>query len=512
MKNAFIHIIKHKLAIFGLIMAVFYQFLFIICWQTGFGSIPNNISNLKVAIVNQDPHIGSTLTKSLAKEMPFKTTVESSMYQAKEQLSNREVHMVVKIPKDFTANVTNPNKKAKLDYYINESNPMLVASSMESTASSVNAAIDKQFVTSTLDKVLTKLNVPSSQAAKIVQQSSHRVVPDVHKLHHDTNMGHVMAPFMLGLAGFIASMILQLNLFNASRMIGGVATKWQKFHARNIINLVMAALCSLIAASLVELFNVPVTKGFFTLWGFQFLAMLAFMAITQMFVILFGLYGLMCNLTILIVQTMLAGGSIPRAALPDFYYYLGKVMPMKYSVNGTFDILLGGPSVINDVFALLLFAIIGFMICVLFTAIVVKDEEPKKPIQYADNEEEVSELMPSFHHEHHEHHKDAVHENQFADQDNLDIHKHKSNIHEIPHDLTKKSKKLSEPEKEMKQNDSIQKTPGDNSYTSTLRKEWTDLNKNIQTEPAKTPLNKKSHHNDKGIREALRKLGENEKH
>ncbi|MFC7392895.1 YhgE/Pip domain-containing protein [Scopulibacillus cellulosilyticus] len=517
MKNAFVHILKHKLAIFGLVMAVFYQFLFIICWQTGFGSIPNNVSNLKVAIVNEDPHIGSTITNALVKELPYKTKVEHSMYKARDELSDRKVHMIVKIPKDFTKDVTNLSKKAQLDYYVNESNPMLVASTMESTASNVASAIDKKFVQTTLDKVLSRLNVPDNQAAKIVKQASQRVIPDIHKIHHDTNMGHVMAPFMLGLAGYIAAMILQLNLFNASRMIGGVASKWQKFAARNIINLITAFVCSFIAVCLVELFNVPVNKGFFVMWGFQFVAMLAFMAVTQIFVILFGLYGLLVNLTILILQTQIAGGSIPIAALPDFYYYLGKIMPMKYTVNGTFDILLGGPSIINDVFALVLFVVIGFIICVFFTSTIVKEEETEKPIQYADNEEEVEEVMPSFHHEEHVHHEHKeVPANQYVSatsQRNLMKNKEtdtmpirKPNIHEIPHDLTKKSKKTAEKQESILNKD--QKDTSDDSYRSALRKEWTDLNKDI-TEPSKTPLKGKKSHDDKGIREALRELGKN---
>ncbi|MEW9676803.1 ABC transporter permease [Lentibacillus sp. L22] len=397
LKNAITHILTHRLAIFGICIAIFYQFLFIICWQTGFGSIPNNTSHLKVAIINEDTEIGPALTNALAKQLPFRTKVEHSLPQAREKLERRTIQMIVRVPENFTQRVGNLQDKAQIDFFVNESNPLLIGNTVTQTAATVTAKIDQQFATHALERIMGKPNIPQGQIQKLVHQASQRVIPDVHKIHQEENMGNLMAPFMLGLAGFIAAMILQLNLFNASRMIGDVANKWQKFAVRNGINVVIAIICSFIASELLVLFQVPMVKGFFAIWGFQFLVMLAFIALTQIFVILFGLYGLFFNITILIIQTMLAGGSIPRVALPDFYYHLGKVMPMKYSVDGSFDLLLGGTTVSKDILALIIITIICIGICVLLTAIVIKDEKKDKPVQYANNEEEITDVLPPFH-------------------------------------------------------------------------------------------------------------------
>lgn len=59
-------------------------------------------------------------------------------------LNGREVQMVLHIPAEFTKQLQTPGQQAKINYTINESNPALIKSMMQSVAGGVTASVGKE--------------------------------------------------------------------------------------------------------------------------------------------------------------------------------------------------------------------------------------------------------------------------------------------------------------------------------------------------------------------------------
>ncbi|MFC4619545.1 YhgE/Pip domain-containing protein [Camelliibacillus cellulosilyticus] len=378
MKKALIELLKHRLTRFGLILAVFYQFLFIAVWMTGYGSMPNNLSHLKVAIINEDQSLGKQLAKKLDQGLPYQTKVMADLTTAKSELNHRDIQMIVRIPSDFTKRVKNPKKVAHIQFLVNESNPMLVSSTTEQLAASVTQSINQQIGSTVLTETFRKLGVSNRKIKPIIEQTSREVTADIKKIHHVTSMAYQMTPFMISMAGFVASMVLQLNMFNAGRMLSDIVGGWRMFFARSTVNVVTSVIVAFIATFLITLFGAPINHHFFIIWGFQCLAVLAFMFFTKMFVLAFGIYGLIPNLTFLIVQVIISGAVIPRVVLPPFYYNLGNILPMTYALQGNMDLILGGPSIAPSAWILVIFILVCLDICFLLTAYDVDKEKRKR--------------------------------------------------------------------------------------------------------------------------------------
>jgi uncharacterized phage infection (PIP) family protein YhgE len=162
-----------------------------------------------------------------------------------------------------------------------------------------------------------------------------------------------MVPMMMVLASYVGAMIMGMNIEQSGMAISASTTRWARFAARSLINVVSAAAVSLVGASLLAALGGQIEAGFLALWGFQFLFLLTFMFVSQMFLYLFGMAGMLFNIMLLSVQLVSSGAMVPRELLNDFYTGLSKLLPATYAVDGNMNILFGGPGVGNDAIALL---------------------------------------------------------------------------------------------------------------------------------------------------------------
>ncbi len=119
--------------------------------------MPSKINQLPVAIVNQDKD-STTLKKQLKKSLPFKhVKTDLNMKQAKSQLNDREIYLIIDIPKDFNANLKkiDGQSKGELKFYINYANPMTSVSAMETVAKSVGNHVQKSVLLQQSKGILT---------------------------------------------------------------------------------------------------------------------------------------------------------------------------------------------------------------------------------------------------------------------------------------------------------------------------------------------------------------------
>ncbi|CAM3459457.1 YhgE/Pip domain-containing protein [Marinicrinis lubricantis] len=369
MKQAFQAFFKQKTTMIGMMTAMMFQIIFSIVWMTGYDGVTNNVDQLKIAVVNEDETMGAAVVDNLKTVLPFQVETETALEQAQSRLDDREVQMVVHIPGDFSHQLQTPGQTVQLAYYINESNPALIKSMMSEAAARITAAVNKEAIASSAAIVLSSANVPADQLTPISQGISERVTSQFQYTNTVPGMSSQMIPMMMVLASYVGAMIMAMNLEQSSMMLGQSISKWRKFGVRSLINIISAAVISLVGSSLVVALGAHVEQGFLSLWMFQGLFLMTFMFVSQIFVILFGVAGMLCNIILLSAQLVSSGAMVPRELLSDFYTAISSIFPATYAVEGSMNILFGGPSAFGSVLQLLLIMAGAVVIGLLGTAL-----------------------------------------------------------------------------------------------------------------------------------------------
>lgn len=343
MKQAIKAFFKQPTTWVGIMTAVMFQLIFSVIWMTGYNGVSDNVKNLKIAVVNEDPQTGSKVTDNLVRNLPFATSQADSLEAAKQQLENRQIHMILQIPADFSKQLAAPGQKATVYYTVNEANPAMVKSVMQGVAANVTATVNRETIGNGLQVALTQAKLPPQQVQGMAAGFSERVVSDFTSIHPVSGFANQMVPMMMVLASYVGAMIMSLNLQQSAAALSGTIGKWQQLFARGFINAAAAVVISLVGTSLVTALGGQLEKGFVTMWSYQFLFILTFMFVAQMFLLMFGPAGMLLNIILLSVQLVTSGAMVPRELLSDFYQGLGSYLPATYAVNGLLDILFGGP-------------------------------------------------------------------------------------------------------------------------------------------------------------------------
>jgi YhgE/Pip-like protein len=364
----------------GIATAIMFQLIFSIVWMTGYDGVSNNTSHLKIAIVNEDAGLGKQIAEQIGSGLPFQVSVEASVDEARQKLNDRDVQMVMHIPADFSKRLQTPGQKSELQYWVNESNPAMIKSVMSGVAANVTAAVNKQAVAAGAQAVLTQMNVPAAQAQSTAEALSEKVTANVQSTNPVTGMNNQMVPMMLVLASFVGSMIMGMNLQQASVMIGPKVARWHKFAARGVLNVAAAVVTALVGSSFVMLLGGQSAHGFMALWGFETLCLLAFMFFSQLFLLLLGNAGMLLNIIMLSAQLVSSGAMVPRELLSDFYYDLGRFLPATYAVEGNMNLLFGGPGMGGAAAGLVTVMLCSIAIGLLITAL----RKEKAPAASAD--------------------------------------------------------------------------------------------------------------------------------
>ncbi|TYP68650.1 YhgE/Pip domain-containing protein [Paenibacillus methanolicus] len=342
----------------GIITALMFQVIFAVIWMTGYSGVsdPERLKQLNVGIVALDTKMGPQIAEQLKQSLPVTTLTVAAEEEAARMLNDRELQMVVTIPADFSTSASSQEGKAAIQYYINESNPQMIKSVMNSMAAQITSTVNKFAVTQGVQAVLTGAKFPAEQAAGAASALSERVTSDIQYSNVVDGMNNQMVPMMLVLASYVGSMLLGMNMQQSSMMLAGSFGRWQRFAARCIINVGAAVIVSLVGSSLVLALGGQSSHGFLAMWGFQALFVLTFMFLAQLFLLLFGMGGMLFNIIMLSIQLVSSGAMMPRELLPDFYHAISVVFPATYAVEGLMDLLFGGPGAGGAVLGLIVIA------------------------------------------------------------------------------------------------------------------------------------------------------------
>ncbi|XOK60054.1 YhgE/Pip domain-containing protein [Paenibacillus elgii] len=352
--------LKKPATIIGIVTAMMFQIIFSLVWMSGYQGVNENVKQLKIAVVNEDQGVGKRVEEQLVSSLPFRMISEPALSRAQEKLNNREVQMVLHLPADFSKQLQAQGEKGRIDYYINESNPALIKSIMQGVANGVTATVGKEAAAMGMQAVLVQANVPAAQAQSVAQGISDKVQSNIESVNPVQGMHNQMVPMMMVLASYVGAMIMGMNLQQATAMLGPSFSRWSKFGARVIINVVSAVFIALIGSSLVVAMGGQTAAGFVSLWLFQALFLMTFMFFSQMFLIVFGMAGMLFNIAMLSIQLVSSGAMVPRELLGGFYHTFSEYLPATYAVDGGMNVLFGGPSVSADAGAL-----VAIMLCCL---------------------------------------------------------------------------------------------------------------------------------------------------
>ncbi len=309
--------------------------------------------------------MGPQIAAGLEQNLPFNLSVNYPLEEAKQLLNERELQMVVVIPADFSQQAASAEGRASLEYFINESNPALIKSIMSGAASQITAEVNKQAVAAGIQSLLIQSNMPEAQAAGAAAGLSERVTTSLQSTNVVQGMNNQMVPMMMVLASYVGAMIMGMNLEQSGMAVSAAVSKWKRFAARTVLNVVAAILVSLIGSSLLVAFGGQIEQGFLHMWLFQLIFMLTFIFVSQMFLYVFGMAGMLFNIIALSAQLVSSGAIVPRELLSSFFIKLGDVLPATYAVDGNMNILFGGPSAASDALSLAVIAVIALAISAL---------------------------------------------------------------------------------------------------------------------------------------------------
>ncbi|GIP35431.1 YhgE/Pip domain-containing protein [Paenibacillus sp. J2TS4] len=354
---------KQRTTITGIAVAILFQLVFSVVWMTGYKEVNDRFDQLRLVIVNEDQEAGAILADTLAQSLPFHTEIAAAAADAESMLIERAAQMVITIPSGFHERLGQPGGGSiPLSFTINESNPSMIKSIMQNVASELTATVDLQATTAGVQAVLKQAGMPEEQARAVSSGVTGRVAKEIHSLYPVERMSDSMVPLMMVLASFVGSMLFSMNLMQSMQGIGTGYSKWSKYFVLLLLSVGTAVTVSAVGTTMVMLLGDTYSSGFGSVWAFQMLFLLAFIVFTQMFVLLFGMAGMLFNIIGLSVQLVTSGALVPTVLLSDTYRQISEYLPATYAVEGVMNLLFGGDGIGSAVRMLIVIMLVSIVV------------------------------------------------------------------------------------------------------------------------------------------------------
>lgn len=359
MKN----ILKHGGVKAGIFMIVFYQIVMLTVFMSGYSAIPKNVTNLTVAIVNEDQQSGTEFVQKLQEQLPFKVVTNESLEQAKTGLEDRDIHMIIRIPGDFTEKLSVQDGKAQLQYLINESNPTTITSSMKNVAAEITAQMGAQVQAQSFEGVLSSMQVPAEQSKQIVESTMGKVSSDIVLSNpQPAGMQNQMAPMFITMALYVGAMIYAMQSIGGMKQLQGQMGKWRAFFAMRGTNLLVSILAPLVGIGIYFMVQGYGVEVFLKMWMVHSLQLFVSIEFTSIFIMLLGQGGMLINMIFVLSQSIANGTSMSPEMMPGYFKFVSHITPMFYSTHLDYNILFGGGKTVEYAVGLALVGLGAFVI------------------------------------------------------------------------------------------------------------------------------------------------------
>lgn len=165
---------KQKLSWIVMAIAAVVALSFIWTLIPGFTKLPSNVDNMRVAIVDRDnKQISQQMKKGLKDNLPFKNVTAAKTNKGiKRQIKNRDVSMVIIIPKGFSSNVQT-GKPVHMKYYRGTANGMIETMAQKTAVSQINSKVKEQIQSKTMTGMIARQmqsEVASQMQSKVQAQ------------------------------------------------------------------------------------------------------------------------------------------------------------------------------------------------------------------------------------------------------------------------------------------------------------------------------------------------------
>ncbi|WP_339844209.1 ABC transporter permease [Paenibacillus sp. FSL W7-1088] len=359
MKN----ILKHGGVKAGIFMIVFYQIVMLTVFMSGYSVIPKNVTNLTVAIVNEDQQSGTEFVQKLQEQLPFKVVTNESLVQAKTGLEDRDIHMIIRIPGDFTEELSEQGGKAQLQYLINESNPTTITSSMKNVAAEITAQMGAQVQAQSFEGVLSSMQIPAEQSKQIVESTMGKVSSDIVLSNpQPAGMQNQMAPMFITMALYVGAMIYAMQSIGGMKQLQGQMGKWNAFFAMRGTNLLVSILAPLVGIGIYFMVQGYGVEVFMKMWMVHSLQLFVSIEFTSIFIMLLGQGGMLINMIFVLSQSIANGTSMSPEMMPGYFKFVSQITPMFYSTHLDYNILFGGGKTVEYAVRLALVGLGAFVI------------------------------------------------------------------------------------------------------------------------------------------------------
>lgn len=377
--RTFKSVLKRKETLFGILAAMMFQLIFVVVWLTGYDGVYERTNQFKVGIVNEDSKAGKKIVTALQKSDLFKLSQMDHLDEAKKELDQRNINMLIYLPEYLTENLL-AGENVSIEYYINHSSPMLTKQIMEKAATEINTNINDQ-IQQTFDKQLS-MEIPEKllsllendhiltellNETLITMQAKNKQTKLQQKIittNTNEKFTATLLPLLIVLASYISAMLISQHLQLAVGKLNHQKKRISLFVSRQMINILVAIILSLLTICLIFLFKMGSGQSFLLLWGFQTLLMFSFLALSQIFVMLFGNIGMVFNIALTAIQLVSSGAIVSRELLSPFYNSLGKLLPATYGVNSYLSFVFGGGNVVKDTKSLVIIICILLIIAI----------------------------------------------------------------------------------------------------------------------------------------------------
>ncbi|MEC0242185.1 hypothetical protein P4H66_20480 [Paenibacillus dokdonensis] len=364
MKNILMFL-KNKSVIGGIAMVLFYQVVMILIFMTGYSAIPKNMTEMSVAIVNEDKQAGKEIAAGLAKQLPFKMVTDLPLDKAQEQLNDRELALVIHIPQDFTKQLSTSGTKAKMDFFMNQSNPAMVSSSMQSVVTQITTNLNTQFATQTAQGVFQSMKMPAEQAQKLAAEIPTKLDANIVNTNPvPAGMHNQMAPFFLTMVSYTGAMIFSMMMVGAMNALKRKMGLWQAFWSAQATNAIVALIAPLIGISIYFLIQGGHgAEVFVKVWLVHALELFGAIEFMSIFSLLLKDKAIFVNLTLMLIQTISSGATMSREMMPWLFKIVSYISIMFYTVQTDFSIIFGGGKLTEHLLGLWIAAIASMIIC-----------------------------------------------------------------------------------------------------------------------------------------------------
>jgi len=167
------------------------------------------------------------------------------------------------------------------------------------------------------------------------------IILDTRSLYPVKNYGIGFAPYFIPLSLWVGSLILffLIDIFDKEKYEGmnNVSIQLGKFMSLALVGILQSVVSSFV---LVEGLKLEVHNLFYY-YLINAMMSITFIAIIQLFVMLFGIAGKFFAVVLLMLQLTSSGGTFPMELLPKFFNVINPYLPMTYGVAGLREAISG---------------------------------------------------------------------------------------------------------------------------------------------------------------------------